>query len=365
MDDDDEYLYGDQPSTTTTTAATTTTPAPPTTHAVPLPADPTPPPPKPTVPGLSASHPSDTPMSDRAATSLESGEEEEVEVSDTSSEVSFIIERKDGSRPEPPPVPSRYNQVRMAPTRPDSKPTPPQQKPEPSPTPGNAALHPPTATSKLDLNANPTYNGTPITKISMDSDAVLPADKPWRKPGADVTDYFNFGFDEFTWTAYCQKQEGLREEFDPRKMMEQMMMLSGLGMGMGLPGIDTSNMDMNSMMAGPGGFGMPGNVAVGAGVSGPPTGPSAGAGGQDMAMGGMGDPGMYAGMQGGVYDERAAQGGYNMAADPRRTGMPPQGPNAGPQAHMGAYGGFDQGMMQGAGRGGYVGRGGRGRRGGW
>ncbi|KAF8438718.1 Fip1 motif-domain-containing protein, partial [Terfezia claveryi] len=50
-------------------------------------------------------------------------------------------------------------------------------------------------------------------------------EKPWRKPGADVTDYFNYGFDEFTWTAYCQKQSSLRDEFNPAKLMEQMMMI--------------------------------------------------------------------------------------------------------------------------------------------
>lgn len=27
--------------------------------------------------------------------------------------------------------------------------------------------------------------------------------KPWRYPGADLTDYFNFGFDEDSWKQYC------------------------------------------------------------------------------------------------------------------------------------------------------------------
>ena len=35
-------------------------------------------------------------------------------------------------------------------------------------------------------------------------------DKPWRKPGADITDYFNYGFNEDTWKAYCEKQRKLR-----------------------------------------------------------------------------------------------------------------------------------------------------------
>ena len=37
--------------------------------------------------------------------------------------------------------------------------------------------------------------------------------------GSDVTDYFNYGFDEFTWTAYCSKQNNLRNEFNPSKVM--------------------------------------------------------------------------------------------------------------------------------------------------
>lgn len=37
--------------------------------------------------------------------------------------------------------------------------------------------------------------------------------------GADVTDYFNYGFDEFTWTAYCSKQTNLRNEYNPGKVM--------------------------------------------------------------------------------------------------------------------------------------------------
>lgn len=35
-------------------------------------------------------------------------------------------------------------------------------------------------------------------------------EKPWRKPGADITDYFNYGFNEETWRAYCEKQKRMR-----------------------------------------------------------------------------------------------------------------------------------------------------------
>ncbi|XP_062858168.1 pre-mRNA 3'-end-processing factor FIP1 isoform X4 [Trichomycterus rosablanca] len=35
-------------------------------------------------------------------------------------------------------------------------------------------------------------------------------EKPWRKPGADLSDYFNYGFNEDTWKTYCDRQRRLR-----------------------------------------------------------------------------------------------------------------------------------------------------------
>ncbi|XP_041862734.1 pre-mRNA 3'-end-processing factor FIP1 isoform X2 [Melanotaenia boesemani] len=34
--------------------------------------------------------------------------------------------------------------------------------------------------------------------------------KPWMRPGAKISDYFNYGFDEATWSAYCKKQNKLQ-----------------------------------------------------------------------------------------------------------------------------------------------------------
>lgn len=106
-----------------------------------------------------------------------------------------------------------------------------------------------------------------LPKLSHDSPTLLTLlkdlpdnDKPWRKPGTDLSDYFNYGFDEFTWALYAQKQEALRAEYNPeaiaasnKKMFEEMtnmMMMSGL-MPPSMPG------------AGPGGA--PGGPGVGAG----------------------------------------------------------------------------------------------------
>ena len=46
-----------------------------------------------------------------------------------------------------------------------------------------------------------TVNGQTAVEVDMES----LEDKPWRKPGADITDYFNYGFTEETWAAYCNR----------------------------------------------------------------------------------------------------------------------------------------------------------------
>ncbi|XP_015795573.1 pre-mRNA 3'-end-processing factor FIP1 [Tetranychus urticae] len=55
----------------------------------------------------------------------------------------------------------------------------------------------------LNIEAVANYNGTPIYDLNLDTIT----DKPWRKPGADITDYFNYGFNEETWKIYCEKQK--------------------------------------------------------------------------------------------------------------------------------------------------------------
>lgn len=51
-----------------------------------------------------------------------------------------------------------------------------------------------------------TINGAPAHEFNIESIE----DKPWRKPGADITDYFNYGFNEDTWRAYCERQKKMR-----------------------------------------------------------------------------------------------------------------------------------------------------------
>ncbi|KAJ3206795.1 hypothetical protein HDU82_004299 [Entophlyctis luteolus] len=60
----------------------------------------------------------------------------------------------------------------------------------------------------LDINLVGQIDGTDLFDVDVDGIE----DKPWRRPGADITDYFNFGFNEVSWRAYCNKQKSLREE---------------------------------------------------------------------------------------------------------------------------------------------------------
>jgi len=47
-------------------------------------------------------------------------------------------------------------------------------------------------------------------QAALDVDINSLEDKPWRKPGADLNDYFNYGFDESTWRMYCDRQKKMK-----------------------------------------------------------------------------------------------------------------------------------------------------------
>ncbi|CAB1424294.1 unnamed protein product [Pleuronectes platessa] len=46
---------------------------------------------------------------------------------------------------------------------------------------------------------------------ALNTKAESPEKKPWRKVGSDIKDYFNYGFNEETWKAYCEKQQNLSD----------------------------------------------------------------------------------------------------------------------------------------------------------
>ncbi|KAI1123455.1 Fip1-domain-containing protein [Nemania abortiva] len=278
---------------------------------------------------------------------LEEGEEEDegAEMEDSDSDIDIITERKDGTKAAPP-TQSRYSDIRNIPQRSASTDTttkPPVKKEETSKGTASAEL-PPVSTSTIDVNAVPVYKpvGKPITQVNIDQD--LPEnDKPWRNPGTDLSDYFNYGFDEFTWALYAAKQDNVRGEYSQdaiaqnnKKMMEEMQMMM---MG-GMPGM--------------GGAGAAGSMPAMPGMDGMP--PEFQAMMQQMMASGM-DPSqmdpsamtaMFSGMQNSGSGGAAGQGAQNQNF----------GGGAGGQ---GQNFGYDQGMGRGSG-GGFGGRGRGGRR---
>lgn len=94
---------------------------------------------------------------------------------------------------------------------------------------------------------------------------LIDSDKPWRRPGTDVSDYFNYGFDEFTWALYASKQDSLRSEYSQdkiaannKKMFEDMNMMMAMGAmpgmipgasgGAAMPGMEGMPPEMQQMM---------------------------------------------------------------------------------------------------------------------
>lgn len=69
----------------------------------------------------------------------------------------------------------------------------------------------PQATRGIDLEAQGVINGQPTFEYDI-ANAYKDDEKPWKKPGADISDYFNYGFTEETWAQYCDRQRRLRAE---------------------------------------------------------------------------------------------------------------------------------------------------------
>ncbi|KAL8656318.1 MAG: hypothetical protein Q9226_002704 [Calogaya cf. arnoldii] len=206
---------------------------------------------------------------------LEEGEEEdEDEEEESDSDIDIITERKDELRPEPiaslRPV-SRINAIKAPPGRTpsvsgDTKPPPPSAiklesggKATPTLTkPGTS--YPGVRTSSIDVNAKPIHGptGKPITEVDMDAD-FSEDDKPWRRPGTDMTDFFNYGFDEFTWASYCLKQDTLRKEVTgTKKQMEDMQNFMNMPGGMPpMPGMPPASGGQSAVPPMPGMEGIP------------------------------------------------------------------------------------------------------------
>ncbi|MCJ1472435.1 cleavage polyadenylation factor subunit fip1 [Lambiella insularis] len=196
-------------------------------------------------PSLSLSKDSNVKNAPAAEDGHEESEEEE-----SDSDIDIITERQTGGKPEPPPQTQRVSVIKGTPARTGSPGEAVKAQPSPaikveSARPATPTLsksgsaYPPYKTSNIDVDVKPIYepNGKPITEIDMDAD-FPEDDKPWRKPGTDTTDFFNYGFDEFTWASYCLKQESLRKEVvDQKRQMDEMQSLLGMPGAMPGPGM--------------------------------------------------------------------------------------------------------------------------------
>ena len=68
------------------------------------------------------------------------------------------------------------------------------------------AVAPPSHPS-IEPTATGIFDGRSI--LELDLSAL--AEKQWRRPGSDISDWFNYGFDELSWEAYCYRRRDLGE----------------------------------------------------------------------------------------------------------------------------------------------------------
>lgn len=119
----------------------------------------------------------------------------------------------------------------------------------------SALQYPPTEPA-YETDADPS-SGLNIYQVDIDS---LP-EKPWRRPGANLSDWFNYGFDESTWAMWCaQKNRMGQARADFSQALQE-------GPGEGAeeppcapPGADDAQNPMANLTAmfAPGMMGMPG-----------------------------------------------------------------------------------------------------------
>ena len=188
--------------------------------------------------------------------------------------------------------------------------------------------------SKIDINGAPIWPGVgkPITEIDIDAD-LAENTKPWRLPGTDQTDFFNYGFDEYTWAQYCIRQQSMANTINEQRQADAQMKAmfgaggpGGQGAGMGqmpMPPPEMMQQAMQSGMTQEDFFQMWMSGGI-PGMNGPqgPQGPQGG--------GGFGHQGNFGGGPGLQGASPRPQGGQGF--------QPPTGPAA--QTQQGDQGGF-------------------------
>lgn len=76
--------------------------------------------------------------------------------------------------------------------------------PDPSSLPAAKA---PSSHPSINPAVSGTYGGVSIFEVDLNN----MAEKSWRRPGSDISDWFNYGFDELTWEAYCYRRRDMGE----------------------------------------------------------------------------------------------------------------------------------------------------------
>ncbi|TKX22021.1 Fip1 motif-containing protein [Elsinoe australis] len=243
------------------------------------------------------------PVKQEEAANATMDDEEDEDEDDSESDIDIITERKDA----PAPISQDFKRVKQEPVRISSAPeAAPSQNQQPTPikseTPivgGKLAVkdgsqYPEYRSSNIDLNGTAIYDpaGKPITEVDLDADVAMET-KPWRVPGTDPTDFFNYGFDEFTWVQYCMKQKEMRDTVgglkNEHKQFEAMFgggqqqampampsmpgmpdmnpeMMNSMMANMQAQGMDPNQMDFNAFMQQMQQMGMPGMPGGGGGA---------------------------------------------------------------------------------------------------
>ncbi|KAJ3036141.1 cleavage polyadenylation factor subunit fip1 [Rhizophlyctis rosea] len=156
-------------------------------------------------------------------------EEEEEEEEDSDEDLDIVVAAP--TTPAPKPVIERRNSLVLNNTPATNK----TQQPKPATPTTTSPYTFITPIPRQDGTVAPPSLPAVITKSAIDIDAVAQVDekeiydldleqiedKPWRRPGADITDYFNYGFNEQTWKAYVAKQKRLREEQNVVKQIHE------------------------------------------------------------------------------------------------------------------------------------------------
>ncbi|KZV99624.1 Fip1-domain-containing protein [Exidia glandulosa HHB12029] len=69
-------------------------------------------------------------------------------------------------------------------------------------------VHAPPSHPQIDPDVPGTIEGRSVLEVDL---ANLAPEKPWRRPGSDLSDWFNYGFDELSWEAYCYRRKDVAD----------------------------------------------------------------------------------------------------------------------------------------------------------